>query len=174
MRGLQTTRHVILMIILLVWIGLPVVAWPPDSLTPQTGDGARDAAQNVDEELSLEPGKPIERELSGGQSHSYKITMISGQYLHVVVAQRGIDVALALFTPDGKKVGEADIEKATVGAVAISLIAEAAGAYRIEARSAEKTAQTGRYQVKIEELREATAEDKYRVAAESVFRGAER
>src|SRR5262249_57383526 len=39
--------------------------------------------------------------------------------------------------------------------------------------SPEKTAKTGRYEIRIEELREATAEDKHRVAAESVFREAE-
>src|SRR5262245_4701210 len=64
----------------------------------------RGAAPSVQESISLELGKPVERELSGGQSHSYKITMISGQYLQVVVTQRGIDVAVALFTPDGKKI----------------------------------------------------------------------
>src|SRR5262245_55136143 len=103
----------------------------------------------------------------------YKITMISGQYSHIAVEQRGIDVVVALFTPDGKKIIEVDSDQTTVGAEAISLIAEMACSYRIEARSAGKTAQTGRYQVKIEELREATAEDMYRVTAESVFREAE-
>jgi tetratricopeptide (TPR) repeat protein len=132
------------------------------------------AAQSVQESMSLEPGKPVERELSGGQSHSYKITMVSGQYLHIVVEQRGIDVAVALFTPDGKKIGEVDDERATVGSEIISAIAEAAGAYRIEARSPEKMAKTGRYEIKIKELREATAEDKHRVAAKSVFREAEK
>src|SRR5262249_41298023 len=39
-------------------------------------------------------------------------------------------------------------------------------------RSVEKTAKAGRYEIKVEELREATAEDKYRVAAESAFREA--
>src|SRR6266508_3691910 len=174
MRGLQATRPAILMIILLVWIGLPVVAWPPsDLLAKQAGNSAHGAAQSPDEELSLEPGKPVERELSGGQSHFYKIAMTSGQYLQLNVSQQGIDILVALFTPDGKKVGEADIEKATVRSETISTIAEAMGAYRVEVRSAEKTAQTGRYEIKIEELREATAEDKYRVAAESLFREAE-
>ena len=172
MRSLQTTRPVILTIILLVWVGLPVVAWPPGPLTGQTGDGARGAAQSADEELSLEPGKPIERELSGGQSHFYKITMSDGQYLRITVSQQGIDALVALFTPDGKKVGEADSEKTTVRSETISVIAGATGAYRIEVRSAETTAQTGRYEIKIEELRDATAEDKYRVAAESLFRQA--
>src|SRR5499426_3549837 len=147
MRGLQATRHVILMVILLVWVGLPVVAWPPDSLTTQTGDSARGAAQSADEELALEPGKPVERELSGGQSHFYKITIASGQYLQVTVSQQGIDALVALSTPDGKKIGEENSEQATVGSETISAITEAAGAYRIDVRSAEKTAQTGRYEI---------------------------
>jgi tetratricopeptide (TPR) repeat protein len=165
---------VILTIILLTWIGLPVVAWPPPSSpTTREGDSARGAAQRADEELSLEPGKPVERELSGGQSHFYKIAMTSGQYLRITANQQGIDALVALFAPDGKKIGEVDSEQATVGSETISAIAEAAGAYKVEVRSAEKTAKTGRYEIKVEELRQATAEDKYRVAAESLFREAE-
>src|SRR5262245_6354119 len=133
---------------------LKVVAPPAQASASERG-----AAQSVQESVSLEPGKLVERELSSGQSHSYKITMISGQYLHVAVEQRGIDVAVALFTPDGKKIGEVDSEKTTVGPETISAIADVAGVYRIEAHSTEKTAQTGRYQVKIEELRDATAEE---------------
>src|SRR5215510_15647806 len=86
----------------LLWVGAP----PAQSLASERG-----AAPSAQESISLEPGKPVERELSGGQSHSYKITMNSGQYLHVVVAQRGIDVAVALFTPDGQKISEADSER---------------------------------------------------------------
>src|SRR5262245_37250840 len=159
-RGLRLIGWTPLMTSLL-WVGTP-----PAQASASEGS----AAQSAQESVSLEPGKPVERELSGGGSHSYKITMISGQYSHIVVEQRGIDAAVALFTPDGKKIIEVDSNRTTVGAEAISLIAEAAGAYRIEMRSAGKTAQTGRYQVKIEELREATAGDKYRVAADSVFR----
>jgi CHAT domain-containing protein/uncharacterized protein HemY len=171
-QGLQTTPPVILIFILLVWIGLPVVAWSsPGSLTTQAGD-ARGAAQNTAEEFSLEPGKPVERELSGGQSHFYKISMTTGQYLQVTVSQLGIDALVALFTPEGKKIGEADIEKATVRSEIISAIAEATGAYRIEVRSAEKTAGAGRYEIRIEALKMATAEDKHHVAADLAFREA--
>jgi CHAT domain-containing protein/Tfp pilus assembly protein PilF len=148
---------------------LLLVVAPP----AQASASERGAAPSAQGSISLEPGKPVERELSGGQSHSYKITATSGQYLHIVVEQRGIDVAVALFTPDGKKIGEVDGERATVGSETILAISEAAGAYRIKARSVEKTAKTGRYKIKIEVLREATAEDKYRVAAESIFREAE-
>src|SRR5262249_42831228 len=124
----------------LLWVGA----------TPaQASSSERGVAPSAQASISLEPGKPVERELSGGQSHSYKITLVSGQYLRIEVEQRGIDVAVALFTPDGKKIGEVDDERATVRAETILAMAEAAGAYRIEARSPEKTAKTGRYEIKI-------------------------
>ena len=132
----------------------------------------RGAAAGAQESISLEPGKPVERELSGGQSHFYKITMTSGQYLRITVSQQGIDALVALFTPDGKKIGDVDSEKTTMRSETISAIAEETGAYRIEVRSAEKTAQAGRYEIRVDELRESTAEDKYRVAAEVLFREA--
>ena len=103
-RGLHSIRWTPLMINLL-WGGAPAAtSLRPVAPPAQASASERGAAQSAQESISLEPGKPVERELSGGQSHSYKITMISGQYLHIVVDQRGIDVAVALFTPDGKKI----------------------------------------------------------------------
>jgi CHAT domain-containing protein/Tfp pilus assembly protein PilF len=171
--GLYSIRWTPLMTNLLP-VGSPAVTGPRPGAPPaQDLASERGAASVAQESISLEPGKLVERELSGGQSHFYKITMTSGQYLRIEVSQRGIDVLVALFTPDGKKLGEVDGERTTVGSETIPAIAEPAGAYRIEVRSAEKAALTGRYGVKVEELREATAEDKYRVAAESLFREAE-
>lgn len=63
-----------------------------------------------EQNAQLELGEPIEWQLTGGLSHFYKITMASGQFLRIVVKQQGIDVAVALSTPDGKKIAEADIE----------------------------------------------------------------
>src|SRR5262249_7404123 len=114
----------------LLWVG----AQPAQASASEHG-----AAPGAQESISLRLGTPVERELSGGQLHSYKIMTLSGQYLHIVVEQRGIDVSVTLFTPDGRKICEVDGEQATVGAETISAVAEAAGAYKIEARSAEKT-----------------------------------
>jgi CHAT domain-containing protein/tetratricopeptide (TPR) repeat protein len=173
-QGLPTTRCAAFIINLLIWVGLSVSPslWPGSSPV-QVNDGAHKAAQSAQETDSLELGKPIERELSGGQSHSYKITMISGQYLRVVVNQLGIDVAVALFAPDGKKISEVDSEHLVEGSETVSAVAEATGAYLIEARSAEKTAKAGRYGIKVEELRAATAEDRHRAAGEALLREAE-
>jgi CHAT domain-containing protein/tetratricopeptide (TPR) repeat protein len=141
----------------------------PEEPPVQAPASERGAAPIAQEGISLELGKPVERELSGGQSHSYKITMIPGQYLHIVVEQRGIDVAVAMFTPHGKKISEVNSNSLIEGSEIASAIAEVAGAYLIEVRPPEKTAKTGRYEIKVEELRAATVEDKCRVAAKSVF-----
>src|SRR5262245_59924280 len=122
--GLHSTRWTPLMINLLQ-VGAPAATslWPEASPVPASASerGLRPSAQDS---ISLEPGKQVERELSGGQSHSYKITMISGQYLQVVGAQLGIDVVVVLFAPDGKKISEADSEHLIEGSETVSAIAE--------------------------------------------------
>ena len=55
----------------------------------------------------------------------------------------------------------------------VSVISELAGSYLIEARSPKKTAKPGLYEIKAEELRAATAEDRHRVAGDAHFREAE-
>jgi hypothetical protein len=47
----------------------------------------------------LEPGRPIEHKISGEQTHVYQITLTAGQFMRVVVEQKGIDLTLALAAP---------------------------------------------------------------------------
>ena len=112
------------------------------------------------DDLELTLGKPIERTLSGNEAHSYKIVLAANQYLHVVVEQRGIDVVVALFAPDGKKVAEVDSPNGTQGPEPILFVAETAGNYRLEIRSSDPKATAERYEAKIIELRVATPQDK--------------
>src|SRR5438045_3401984 len=129
---------------------------------------ARTAAQSGDQPL-LTSGVPITRELSGGQSHSYRVTLAQGQYLEAVVEQRGIDVVVVVFAPDGQKVIEVDSPNGTQGPEPIWLIAETAGDYRLEVRSLEKNAAAGRYEVKVGQLRAPTTQDRLRIAALKAF-----
>src|SRR5437868_6100562 len=48
------------------------------------------------DEPMLEPGNAIERPLSGGQMHAYRLRVEAGQFVHLEVEQNGIDVALVL------------------------------------------------------------------------------
>src|SRR5262245_8757366 len=114
-RGWPTTSRAIQVINILLWLLLWLLLWAglsasqylwPGLATVRASANERSATQSAQEGDSLEPGKPVERETSGGQSHFYKVTMSSGQYLHIAVRQREIDVVVALFTPDGKKISE--------------------------------------------------------------------
>src|SRR5262245_58108389 len=126
-------------------------------------------AQAGQDERELVSTMPIERELSGGETHAYRIALISGQFLHVVVDQRGIDVVVLLFDPEGKKLEEVDSPNGTVAPEPISLIAQASGNYRLEIRSWQKSVKAGRYEASIKELRQATPQDNIRIAAQTAF-----
>ncbi|MDQ3254638.1 MAG: tetratricopeptide repeat protein, partial [Acidobacteriota bacterium] len=118
---------------------------------------------------TLEPGKPLERELNGSEFHCYKIPLISGHLIHIVVDQRGIDIAVSFSGPDGNHITEVDNPNGTHGPEPLSLKAEASGIYLLKVRPLDKGVVTGRYEVKIEELRIATAKDNDRIAAEKAY-----
>jgi hypothetical protein len=46
---------------------------------------------------TLEPGKPVERSLKGGDKHEYQIDLKPGQFVHVEVNQApGFDILVCL------------------------------------------------------------------------------
>jgi len=76
---------------------------------------------------------------------------------------------VTFFSPTGNKLAVMDSPNGTQGAEPVLIIGETTGNYRLEVRPAEKTASAGRYEIKIEELRAATVQDKSRIAAEQTF-----
>jgi tetratricopeptide (TPR) repeat protein len=118
---------------------------------------------------ALEEGRPVERELAGGETNAFQVALAAGQYLRVVVNQRGIDIGLKLFGPDGRMLVEMDSPNATQGPEIASVIAAQSGSYRIEVVSLTKDAPPGRYEAQVEALREATEQDRKWIAAQSVY-----
>jgi hypothetical protein len=45
----------------------------------------------VPEPKTLVPGQPLERDIAGGQLHAYQLKLAAGQFMRVVVEQKGID-----------------------------------------------------------------------------------
>jgi CHAT domain-containing protein/tetratricopeptide (TPR) repeat protein len=111
----------------------------------------------------------VERELKGGESHSYRITLKTGQFLHAIVEQNGIDLVALSFAPDGKQLSYCDSPNERWGSESVLLVAEQAGDYRVEVRSPNTKAPTGRYRIHLVALREATAIDKGHAAALAAF-----
>jgi CHAT domain-containing protein/tetratricopeptide (TPR) repeat protein len=125
------------------------------------------SAQTGNAIRSLEQGKPIEREMAGGQTHEYRIELQAGQYFHVVVDQRGIDVVVALLGPDGKQILDVDAPNGAYGPESLATVVDAAGSYRVAVRSLDKNVPTGKYEIRIAELRTATEQDRRRIRAQA-------
>jgi len=122
----------------------------------------------------LEPGAAIEREIAGGEAHSYRIRLGLHQFLLVVVNQQGIDVVVRAFGPNAQQMAEANNTTGPQGSERLSLIAEAAGDYRLEVHAARKEAAPGHYDVRVEEFRTATSLDITLVSAERALAEANR
>ena len=115
-----------------------------------------------------------ERELKGGETHSYKLALTAGQFLYALVEQKEIDVTVALFAPDGKEIGEADSPNDRWGTEPVLIVADKPGNYRIEVRAPNVKVAPGRYAISIVQLREATADDKTLTHAQRLFEEAEK
>jgi tetratricopeptide (TPR) repeat protein len=157
---------------LLLWVSSITVAYGGSrserglndlQASPTTSSNTRQA-----EVGELKQGQPIERELAGSEAHTYRIALVSGQYVRATIEQKGIDIAVKLFGIDGQEIIEVDYEP-IIGIESVFVIAEASGDYRLEVRSPNQDVAAGSYTIKIEELRDATSRDRDHVAAQKAF-----
>ena len=125
-------------------------------------------AQAAAEPQRLESGKAVEREIRGGESHSYQLPLAAGQFLRVVVEQKGIDLALTLVGPDARQVKEVNLTGA-FGLESLSHEAVVGGDYRIVVRPIGANARKGAYQLRADVKAVATTQDRNRIAAERLL-----
>ena len=128
-------------------------------------------AQQSDQDLV--PGAPVSRQMNGSEVHSYRITLTSGQYARVVVEQRGIDVVVRITGSDGRQVAEVDTPNGEQGPELLPIVSERDATYRVEVRPLKKDGR-GNYEVRLEEVRIATAQDRSLVAANAAYAEADR
>ena len=121
----------------------------------------------------LSPAAVLERQLKGGEVQDFRVSLAPGQFLHVLVAQRGIDVVATAFNPEGKQLFSVDSPNGSWGTEPVIFIAETAGDYRIEVRAVNDKAPAARYEIKVVALREATEADSEHVAARRAFEEAD-
>jgi CHAT domain-containing protein/Tfp pilus assembly protein PilF len=115
-------------------------------------------AESTQEVTTLEFGKPVERELVGGQKHIYQFALTEGQYVRVEVRQLSIDVGVLLHLPDGKTVPIVDIP-GMMKEPAFGMVAESSGVYKVSLFPRSK-APLGRYEIRIAQLRPATKNER--------------
>ena len=82
----------------------------------------------------LVKGKTIEKNLDGSDSHSYQLSLRSGEFAYVEVLQKGIDVVVQVFDPAGKKIDEVDSPNGTQGIEPVIIVTGKTGSYRFRTR----------------------------------------
>jgi len=110
-----------------------------------------------------------EHELKGGETHSYRISLSSNQFLYALVEQLDIDVTTAVFAPDGKQLTESNSPNDRWGTEPILFIAPASGEFRVDIRASNAKVPPGRYRIKIIAQRDATSVDKDHALAQAIF-----
>jgi len=121
---------------------------------------SRALGQSGQEIPILHVDAPIERDLQGGDEHAYRLSLGGGQYAALVVEQRGIDVVVRVSGQDGKLLAEFDTERRKEGNERFGLTSEPATEYRLIVRAKYPKDPTGKYQVRVEEIRPATEQDR--------------
>jgi WD40 repeat protein/uncharacterized caspase-like protein len=138
------------------WILL--LAWGTDSYGQDTSNAE-----------DLPPDKFVERTLRGGEAHSYRISLEAGQFLRVLVEQRGINVVMVLYAPDGTPLAGRNRPNGLEGEESLAVGITLTGTYDLEVRALEKDAAPGQYVIRREAPRQATTQDWQRSAAEMLF-----
>ncbi|HKX27658.1 MAG TPA: hypothetical protein VJ302_08195, partial [Blastocatellia bacterium] len=107
----------------------------------QTASSAQSAGQTTPTAVQpLEPGRPVEAELAGDQSHTYQLTLTAGQFVKLFIEQHGIGVAMRLRGPDGKWVlNFIPLDKES-SVFEPEFVTRASGVYQIVMRSQRSTA----------------------------------
>jgi CHAT domain-containing protein/Tfp pilus assembly protein PilF len=126
------------------------------------------AAQTVGAPTLIEPGKTLERELRGGESHDFVFALNAGQFARLEMNQRSINLAVECFGPDDKSIFASDSQ--ALGDIEIArLIAETSGRYRIRVTAPDATAPVGRYDIKLSQVETASDRDRSLVAAARAY-----
>lgn len=150
-----------------------LVASVPFALCAQEATVESKAAADSGAVQTLRLGAPVERQIAGGESHTYRLHLEAGQYLHLVVEQKGIDVVVKLLAPNGGEVVEEDNPNGTKKPESLEWIADTSGTYFITVNPLSPNT-TGNYLIRTNAFREATQEDRSHVATLQDFRAAER
>ena len=123
--------------------------------------------------VRLEKGTPLSNRRASNEASVFELNLLSGQYVQVIISREGdLNLLVTAYGPDGSRLIEVGGRR--YGDLNVFLIAETSGPYRLAVRSLEKDSVARHYDLKIEEIRAATGEDRNLVAGAASFAEAEK
>lgn len=105
---------------------------------------------------TIRTGFTVERKLGGADKHIYEVNLTKGQLLNFIVEQRGVDVVLRIDSADGKLYDRVDSPNGRAGDEPFRMVSLTGGRFRVEVNPYSQAEPTGKYFVKMVEIRPAT------------------
>jgi CHAT domain-containing protein/tetratricopeptide (TPR) repeat protein len=121
---------------------------------------AQEAPPSTAAPIALQTGSTIQREISGKAVDSYLIALAAGQCAQIRVEQRGIDVFVQVLDSKKKLLAEFDADWRPNGREDVSVASEAAETYEIRVQPRYSRAPGGAYEIRVEELRATSDQDR--------------
>lgn len=118
------------------------------------------------QENFLVAGTVLERSISGGKTNLFNVTLDKGDFVHVLVEQKGVDVEVALISPTGEQIARMDSPNSEWGPEPLACIAAIAGEYKVRVTSSGPPGSTGKIAISMVARRPASTNDSEQVAAE--------
>lgn len=122
--------------------------------------------------IELRPGTSLSSVLHGYASDIYTIDLRAGDFLRVVVDQHGVDVVVSLEDPEGRQILRTDSPNGVEGPEPVAAVAMGTGRHRLVVRAFAPQA-SGRYALRLLDLRRATDRDRREAAATAALSRAE-
>lgn len=119
-------------------------------------------ARRVPDISTLTDGRTIERHLSRGDDHQYRLKLRAGECVRVIVEQRGIDVAVQTRDGVGNLIADIDDEIRSRGEEQVALVADVSGTYTVGIMASSVAATAGSYAIRIAGRRTAIEDDRLR------------
>ena len=110
--------------------------------------------------MALEPGTVLERRLARGEEHRYHVALAPGDYVSVIVEQRGIDVVVETRDPADRSIADFQEEITSHGQEEAAVVAEAGGTYTLSIKPAAGITAAGAYAIRVASRHAATGADR--------------
>ncbi len=119
--------------------------------------------------MALTLNNPINRSLSKGETHQYRLTLAAGEYARVEAKAGSGDVWLTLAAVDGQKLVSVIARRGSLKSKAVMMVAEMTTEYLLRVNALDKNATEVAYALTVLELHTATEADRARSTAERLY-----
>ncbi|MDQ2922445.1 MAG: tetratricopeptide repeat protein, partial [Acidobacteriota bacterium] len=121
----------------------------------------------------LEVGETVEREIKGGEVHSFNLSLRANQCVRIVVNRKGIDLFVNVIAPE-RPAMKYENPAGARSPIFVLMKAEVPGTYTVEIHPIRKWLAAGRYEIRLEEVPSPNASDEKRLAAQQKVAGGRR